>query len=53
MDNHDLESILGKKVVAAGYDEGEDGYYLMLIMKSKEYYFFSQTEIELEVRDIQ
>lgn len=49
----DLETLFGKKILGAGYDEGEDGFYLMLVFKTKEYYFFSETPIELDVRDIQ
>ena len=48
----DLEKLFGKKIIGAGYDEGEDGYYLMFVFKSKEYYFYSKTPIELDVREI-
>lgn len=49
----DHERLLNKKITGVGYSEVSDGYALVIIVKGKEFYFFSETPIELEIRDVQ
>ena len=52
MTTEDLEGLLNKKVLGVGYDRTHEGYTLVLIFKNKEYYFFSDTPMDFEERDI-
>ena len=52
MTAEDLEGLLNKKVLGVGYEETFQGFYLVLIIKNREYYLRSDTPIELELRDI-
>lgn len=50
---NDYERLLNKKIIGVGYDSTQDGYALVIIVKGKEFYLFSETPIELEIRDVQ
>ena len=47
------ERLLNKKVIGIGYEQTHDGYVLAIIVRGKEFYFYSDTPIELEIRDVQ
>lgn len=49
----ELEKLLSKKVLGVGYEETIEGCFLMIIIKNKEFYFRSETPIELDLREIQ
>lgn len=52
MTTEDLEGLLGKKILGVGYDRTHEGYTLVLVIKNREYYFFSDTPLDFEERDI-
>ena len=52
MTTEDLEGLLNKKIIGIGYDRTPAGYTLVLIFKNKELYFFSDTPMDFEERDI-
>ena len=54
------ERLLNKKVIGIGYDctqnendGSQNAYVLLIIVKGKEFYFYSESPIELEIRDVQ
>ena len=48
----ELDDLVGKKVLGAAYEETEEGCFLMILVKNKEFYFRSEFPIELDMRDI-
>lgn len=50
---NEYERLLNKKIIGIGYDSTQDGYAVVIVVKGKEFYFYSETPIELEIRDVQ
>ncbi len=49
MTTEELEQLIGKKITGVGYEEyGEQGVFILLV-KGKEFYFRSETPIEMDV----
>lgn len=54
MDNADLEKLISKKIRGVSYELTPWGYTMLIVTdKGKEFYFTSESEIELEVTQAQ
>lgn len=48
----DLEPLIGKKILGVGYERSVEGFFLLIVVKGKEYYLHSEEPFELDVREI-